>query len=216
MKKFFMSILVIAFTFSLMGCNSSPSPQAPINGDANGDINEDVYPDTSGTDYNTTTGTNYTYTTDTGYNTDSVDYTDTTAIGTPYATSLGNIDGTLRKTLTDMDLVKINSTDPNYLTNSADYYTRRANAYRTALDEINKLDVGTTNKDYNDTIITYYQNGYDTYNNLATKYGTFKTVNDETDYKNGLGKTAYDIKTNLKSAYDKALNSLGITTTTAK
>lgn len=233
MNKFFTSILVIAFTVSLVGCGSSaPSPQDPINGDANGNINDNVYPNTTtGTGYNTTTdygtgydttGTDYTTGTGTGYTTDTTGtgydtttgYTSSTSTNTPYATSLGDIDGTLRKSLTDMDLVKLNATDKNYLPSSVDYYTRRANAYRTALDSLNKLSVGTTSKAYNDTIASYYQNGYDTYNNLATKYGTFKTVNDETAYKSGLGKTAYDVKTDLRSAYDKALNSLGIATTT--
>lgn len=128
-----------------------------------------------------------------------------------YITSIKDIDSRFRKALDDMAKdgdVDVN--DSNYLTKRGDYYTNTAKAYRTALDEINKTTYTDENKAYHNALVDYYRSGYDTYNNLAKKYSTFKSVNDETAYKAGEGRDAYDISDDLKKAYEDALRKLGI------
>ncbi|MBC7960556.1 MAG: hypothetical protein H7X94_11855 [Vallitaleaceae bacterium] len=193
MKRILTLFLALSFIFVFNGCtkttdiNDTPSPQSPINGDDNGDINDDAYPDND-----TTTNT-------TGIN----------ESGT-YLSSLRTLDTDLRKSITDMDANTIDVNDKDYLTKSGAAYTKRAQAYQTALNNARKLKADPNNAAYNDSIIAYYQNGYDTYNNLGTKYGTFKTMNDETTYKSGLGKDLYDVKADVRTGYENALRSLGI------
>lgn len=205
MKKIFTLFMITSLIVVMSGCakttdiNDTPSPQSPINGDENGDINENV------NDANIIDNDVYE---------DDIDTTSGISGAGTYLNSLRGVDSTLRQTVTDMDAATIDVNDKDYITKSADYYKRRAAAYQTALNSVNGMTVDAANRSYNDSIVSYYQNGYDTYNNLATKYGTFKTIDDETAYKNGLGKTAYDIKTDLRSGYENALNALDIDFTT--
>lgn len=222
MKKLFTLFLIASLVFVFNGCarntdiEDTPSPQSPIYGDENGNINEG-YGNYNGIDRNGTNtngiGTNGTGANGTGTNGTGRNGTNTTTgisgSGT-YLNSLRDVDGTLRSTVRDMDSQTIDTNDKDYLSKSAASYRSRAAAYQTALNSVRGMNVDAANRSYNDSIVSYYQNGYDTYNNLANKYGTFKTTDDEQAYRSGLGRSAYDIKTDVRTGYENALRSMGI------
>lgn len=129
---------------------------------------------------------------------------------TPYVTSLRDLDGTLQDSITDLDNMTIDANDKDYFTKQSDYYGRRASAYQKALNSARRLDyTGNTREDH-DAIISYYQNGYDTYNKLSTRYKNFNTIEEERAYRDGEGREAYDLAPDITDAYERAVRSLGI------
>lgn len=133
-----------------------------------------------------------------------------TTSDTPYATSIRDLDGTLRRSISDLDKVKIDAKSKDYLVKQAEYYTKKANAYKAALNSINKLNYTDNYRNDHNALVSYYQNGYDTYNSLAAKYKGFKTVNEERAYRTGEGRNAYDFIPEVNNAYTRSLDSLGI------
>lgn len=134
----------------------------------------------------------------------------TSLMGDDYQTSLSEIDRRLYNSLNDMDDTEFDENDDNYIMNKRAYYQRTANAYKRALDDIGTINYTGDNSEYHDTVIGYYQNGYDTYNNLYTEYDTFETIDDEKTYINEVGTTPFDLRTDVRDAYDNVLNNLRI------
>jgi len=133
-----------------------------------------------------------------------------TGTETPYVTSLRDLDGTLQDSIGELDNMTIDANDKDYFTKQSDYYSRRASAYQKALNSARRLDyTGNTREDH-DAIISYYQNGYDTYNKLSSKYKNFRTVEEERAYREGEGRDSYDLAPDITDAYERAVRSLGL------
>lgn len=125
-------------------------------------------------------------------------------------TSLRDINNALNRSLTTTTGKRVNYEDKDYLVNEADYYTNTSNSYKKAYDDFTALNLTGEQSDYYNDISNYYKSGYDTYSVLATKYGRFKTADEEKLYRTGEGKSAYEIKQDLKDSYQKALDKLGV------
>ncbi|PKM94282.1 MAG: hypothetical protein CVU84_12555 [Firmicutes bacterium HGW-Firmicutes-1] len=198
MKKSLVLLIVLSLTFALNGCaRNDDIGNDDIGNDAltPGNTSEDLILNPDGT-ANNTQRQNKATPMGTGQQ-------------TPYATSLRDLDGTLRTSVTDLDKVKIDANDKDYLKKQSDYYSQRASVYRKALNSVNRLSYTGNNRKDHDAIISYYQNGYDTYNNLSKKYNSFTSIEEERAYRDG-DRDAFDLAPNINDAYERAIRSLGI------
>lgn len=200
MKKFIALFIILSFLFVVSGCEAFRRNNDLNNNELNGDTTNGDFMD--------------------GNSPGTIQDPDTNEIpqgaplGTtselPYATSVRDLDGTLRRSINDLDRVKIDRNGDDYLVRQGEYYQKRADAYKKALDGINNVSYTGNNRNDHNALISYYQNGYDTYNSLATKYRGFKTIDDERAYRTGEGRNAYDLMPEINDAYNRSLNSLGI------
>ncbi|PKM52248.1 MAG: hypothetical protein CVV02_02460 [Firmicutes bacterium HGW-Firmicutes-7] len=192
MKKLLALFIIFGLVLVLNGCAR--------------DLNDDTVPEGTPND-------NSLIPNGTDNNTQNLSNTNTPMGGTnltPYTTSLQELDGTLRSSVTDLDGMKVDTNDKDYLTKQSDYYSKRADAYRTALNGVNRLSYTGNNRQDHDAIVSYYQNGYDTYNKLSNQYRRFTTIDDERSYRNGIGRNAYDLAPDVSDTYERALRSVGI------
>lgn len=203
MKRILTLLLILNFIFIFNGCARRDINDT--NDMLDNDINDDFLDDNIPEANPNFTGYNNDYITGNGngipnnYNDDS------------YTTSLQRIDDDLRAALGNVDNMRYDVNDDDYLVRSRGSYTARANAYKTALNAANRLNYSTNNRDYHDTIVSYYQTGYDKFNDLSTRYGGFTNMDDETTFRNEVGETYFDVDNNVRRGYEDALRSLNIT-----
>lgn len=190
MKKLLVLFILLGFIFALNGCARNDD-----NDIIPGDEPEDAALRPDGT---------------VQQNAQPLSNTTVTGNQTPYTTSLQELDGTLRSSVQDLDGMTFDTNDTDYLPKQSDYYSRRASAYRNALNGINRLSYTGNNRQDHDAIVSYYQNGYDTYNKLSTRYKGFNSIDDEKAYRDGDGRDAYDLSPDISDTYERALRSVGI------
>jgi hypothetical protein len=208
MKKLVILSFILSFLFVLSGCQTE---DVVDDGIVNDDTIDDMVDDTTLYDETLPEGS-----------TDNLNSTENDALDTDnqdmsalydqelYVTRLKEIDTNFRTSMDEIGEFDVDTTDEAYLTKRSEYYNTSALAYQTALDEINTLPYNEDYADYHNNVISYYQSGYDINSGLATSYGTFTTLDDETAYRAGMADDDFDISDEVRQSYEDSLLNLGI------